>query len=87
MTERTETADEAAEKAGEGGYLVRADRSRCIASGSCVLTEPAVFDQDLTDGFVLLRDPRPGRERRRAVLRAVDGCPAGALSVVEPAGE
>ncbi|MGW7696014.1 ferredoxin [Streptomyces asiaticus] len=59
------------------------DREICISSGSCVRSDPAVFDQDEADGRVFLLLETPGPEHRDAVLRAVHSCPAGALTIVE----
>ncbi|WP_433229765.1 ferredoxin [Micromonospora sp. CA-248260] len=60
---------------------VAVDRERCCGAGNCVLTAPEVFDQDDTDGLVLLRDPAPGAASRDRVQRAADLCPAGAIRV------
>lgn len=46
----------------------------------CVLTEPAVFDQD-DDGTVLLLDPAPPAAGHAAVRDAALVCPAGAITV------
>jgi ferredoxin len=59
---------------------IAADRSACIGSGNCVLTAPAVFDQDDRDGLVVLLDERPEGAAAQAALRAVDLCPAQALA-------
>jgi ferredoxin len=59
---------------------VVADRHRCIAAGMCVLTEPALFDQDDDGTVVLLGQPRSDAETDGA-RRAVHACPAGALTV------
>ncbi|WP_280305521.1 ferredoxin [Nocardia neocaledoniensis] len=61
---------------------ISADRDRCIASGMCALLAGAVFDQDDTDGRVLLLDPIP-RTDHTAVREAVETCPSGALSLTE----
>jgi len=59
---------------------VTADREICIASGTCVMTADAVFDQD-ADGIVLLvSDEVPAGEERRA-RNAVKLCPSGALQL------
>ncbi|GAA3041057.1 ferredoxin [Streptosporangium longisporum] len=59
---------------------MRADVERdiCIGAGMCVLTAPAVFDQD-DDGIVvvLTEEIAPGDEA--AVRRAVTLCPSGAI--------
>lgn len=60
---------------------VVADRDTCIGSGLCVLTAPAVFDQD-DDGLVspLVEDVPP--EDADSVRQAVANCPSGALRLV-----
>ncbi|GEM32489.1 ferredoxin [Nocardia neocaledoniensis NBRC 108232] len=64
------------------GLRIAADRDRCIAAGMCALLAGAVFDQDDTDGRVLLLDPTPGTNHT-AVREAVETCPSGALTVDE----
>ncbi len=60
---------------------VTVDREICIASGMCVMTADAVFDQD-ADGIVLLvSDEVPAGEKRK-VRNAVKLCPSGALQLV-----
>jgi ferredoxin len=66
---------------GPDGHRVRVDRDRCCGAGNCVLTAPTVFDQDDDDGLVLLRaDTVPPGDVDR-VRRAVDLCPAGAITL------
>lgn len=57
---------------------------RCIASGSCVLTNPRVFDQD-DDGFVVLLDDAPPEAERDSVRDAAGACPAMAIEVHDDA--
>lgn len=65
---------------------VEADRDRCIGAGLCVMNAEEVFDQD-DDGLVVLLPEGtaaavlPGHAA--AVERAVAGCPAGALRIVD----
>ncbi|MBF6082139.1 ferredoxin [Nocardia cyriacigeorgica] len=55
------------------------DRERCIGAGMCVLTAPAVFDQDPGDGRVLpVRSPAAQDES--AVREAALLCPSGAVT-------
>ncbi|SBT45027.1 Ferredoxin [Micromonospora narathiwatensis] len=63
---------------------VRVDRDRCCGSGNCVVTAPEVFDQGDEDGLVLLRFAEPAPDVVDRVRRAVDLCPAGAISLDEP---
>ncbi|GGM24869.1 MULTISPECIES: ferredoxin [Micromonospora] len=58
---------------------LRVDRDVCCGSGNCVLTAPEVFEQDDTDGLVLLRVAEPAPQSVERVRRAVDLCPAGAI--------
>jgi ferredoxin len=60
---------------------IKADTEVCVGSGQCVLTEPAVFDQD-DDGIVVLRTDHPDDQAAVRVRRAVDLCPSRALSIV-----
>jgi ferredoxin len=58
------------------------DRDRCIGSGQCVLTDPAVFDQDEDDGRVVFLAERI-EEVTPAISRAVGFCPSGALTLAD----
>lgn len=62
---------------------VAADRDLCIGAGLCVVSAPAVFDQDDDDGLVELLVDEPDIADAAAVREAVGLCPSGALSVVE----
>jgi ferredoxin len=57
------------------------DRDKCIGSGQCVMTEPAVFDQDEDDGLVVLLQASPGAEYAAAVRDAAMICPSQAITV------
>lgn len=61
---------------------ISADTDVCIGSGQCVLTEPAVFDQNEEDGTVVLSTDTPDPALADTVREAVSLCPSGALSVV-----
>lgn len=58
------------------------DQDACVSSGLCVLTEPAVFDQN-DDGVVVLLDQCPPPELHDAVREAESLCPAAAITVIE----
>ncbi|MEV5434387.1 ferredoxin [Streptomyces sp. NPDC052701] len=60
---------------------IQVDRERCIGSGTCVLTLPAVFTQDDEDGRVRLTEDTPAAESRVSVDHAVLTCPVSAISV------
>jgi ferredoxin len=62
---------------------VVADTSRCIGSGQCVLTEPAVFDQSEDDGTVIVLVEHPGNAELEKARLAVQNCPSRALSLRE----
>lgn len=63
---------------------VRVDRDRCIGSGLCAITAPAVFDQ-ADDGLVVLLPGEPpedtDQDLDQAVGEAVRRCPSGALTL------
>ncbi|MFJ6460766.1 ferredoxin [Streptomyces sp. NPDC091387] len=59
------------------------DKERCVAAGSCVITSPAVFDQDEDDGKVVLLIETPDEKLREEVLESVNVCPVAALSVAD----
>jgi ferredoxin len=61
---------------------VLADLDVCIGAGVCVLTAPAVFDQDPVDGRVRVLVEEISSEQERLVREAVDLCPSAALSIV-----
>lgn len=60
---------------------ITVDRDRCCGSGNCVLTAPEVFDQDDVEGLVLLLRAEPPGEVAERAARAVELCPAGAISI------
>ena len=61
---------------------IKADTGVCVGSGQCVLTEPAVFDQD-DDGIVVLLTDQPDEQAAARAREAVNLCPSRALSIVE----
>ncbi|QBD75789.1 ferredoxin [Ktedonosporobacter rubrisoli] len=54
---------------------------KCIASGSCALTCPQVFDQRDTDGTVQVINEHPSLNLLEKVRMAVDLCPAQVFSL------
>jgi ferredoxin len=73
---------------------VIAQTQKCIASGTCVLTCPQVFEQRDEDGVVHVVDEHPSLALLARIKQAVDLCPAqvfrlenedetGELTVVE----
>jgi len=59
---------------------VEVNRDVCIGAGNCVLTLPAVFDQD-DEGIVTLLETDPDDDDAGLVGRAVRLCPSGAVSI------
>ncbi|OZM71152.1 ferredoxin-1 [Amycolatopsis antarctica] len=57
---------------------IETDRDTCIGAGMCVLTAPAVFDQD-DDGIVLALAEDVAGGDAEAAAEAVSLCPSGAL--------
>ena len=60
---------------------IEIDYELCIGAGMCALTAPAVFDQNPSDGRVVLLEAGPGPGSAVAVREAVLLCPSGALSL------
>ncbi|QFU93778.1 ferredoxin [Amycolatopsis sp. YIM 10] len=60
---------------------ITTDVDRCVGAGQCVLTEPAVFDQNEADGTVVLLTDEVGGEAAERVREATHICPAQALSI------
>lgn len=60
-----------------------ADTTRCVGAGQCVLTEPAVFDQDDEEGTVVLLVEDVEGDVLDSVRRAVHICPSQALALTE----
>jgi ferredoxin len=60
---------------------LRADQSRCVGAAQCVLTEPALFDQDEQDGSVILLATDVDGDLLTAAREAMLTCPSGALSL------
>jgi ferredoxin len=56
---------------------------RCIASGQCVVTAAAVFDQDEAEGTVVLLEPDPSADHEEDVRRAARLCPSAAIEIQE----
>lgn len=62
--------------------MIEADLELCISAGMCVLTAPAVFDQAVEDGRVVILDSDPTDPKDlEAAIEAVQLCPSGALSL------
>ena len=60
------------------------NRERCVGAGQCVLVDPEAFDQDDSDGLVVVLRPEPHSDDE--ILRAkeaVNVCPGRALSLAD----
>ncbi len=53
----------------------------CIGSGQCALALPEVFDQDGSDGTVVLLNDQPPTELHDDVYEVADRCPVRAIEV------
>lgn len=62
---------------------VSVDRARCVGAGQCVRNASAVFDQDETQGLVVLVQPQPAPEDVARVMKAALLCPAQAIRIEE----
>lgn len=56
-----------------------AAEDKCVGAGQCVLSAPAVFDQD-DQGIVVILDAEPAESERGNVDLAIRLCPARALT-------
>lgn len=61
---------------------VEADLDLCVGSGMCAFTAPDVFDQDESDGHVLVRATELTPDQVDLARQAVEACPAAALTLV-----
>lgn len=55
---------------------VIAQTQKCIASGTCVLTCPQIFEQRDEDGVVHVVDEHPSLDLLTRVKQVIDLCPA-----------
>jgi ferredoxin len=60
-----------------------ADRDTCVGAGNCVLTAPALFDQDDELGLVLVREATPSADQHALARQAAHLCPSGAIRLTE----
>ncbi|MBU3063081.1 (4Fe-4S)-binding protein [Nocardia sp. NEAU-G5] len=59
------------------------NRDICIGAGMCVLTAPALFDQDEEDGRVRPLATAESPEQQAALREAVAVCPSGAIRLAD----
>ncbi|CAM5711355.1 ferredoxin [Streptomyces fumanus] len=62
---------------------VDVDRDRCCGAGMCALEAPEVFDQDETDGLVVVLLTEPPDTLDDVVRSAAEQCPSGAVRLRE----
>ncbi|MEU9143422.1 ferredoxin [Streptomyces sp. NPDC048349] len=63
---------------------ITADTGKCIGAGQCLFTEPDLFDQNETDGRVVVLNAEPeGEILEQKAREAVYLCPSRALSLAE----
>lgn len=60
---------------------IKADASRCVASGMCAFTAPEVFDQDETDGVVVVLQEAPSEDQHDKVRQAAVSCPVQVITL------
>jgi ferredoxin len=60
---------------------IAVDAEACVGSGLCALATPEVFDQDDTDGSVVLLAAEPPPGFFDAVRDAIESCPVKAISM------
>ncbi|MER7580094.1 ferredoxin [Kitasatospora sp. NPDC097691] len=62
---------------------VSVDTHACIGAGQCAMALPEVFDQDDTDGLVVLLDETPPEDLHDALDEAVRRCPVQAITTTD----
>lgn len=60
---------------------VEVDKDKCVASGQCAVTAPAVFDQDDDEGKVVVLDAAPAPSVHARARQAAAMCPGMAISL------
>ena len=62
---------------------VSVDAAKCVGSGMCVATAPAVFGQDPVTALVQVLDPAPAADQYASVEQAATFCPASVIRLQE----
>jgi ferredoxin len=62
---------------------ISVDLELCVGAGMCVRTAPSLFDQDPSDGTVILLTDGDIEGDLETARLAVDVCPSGALSLID----
>ncbi|MFI5716023.1 ferredoxin [Nocardia sp. NPDC051750] len=63
---------------------IEVTREYCIGGGMCALNAPDMFDQDTVEGKVVVLADAVTEDQRARLLRAVEACPAGAITAAHP---
>ncbi|MEI7860083.1 MAG: ferredoxin [Acidimicrobiales bacterium] len=58
------------------------DYDECASNAVCMGIAPEVFEVR-DDGFLYILNENPGEELRESVRQAANGCPTGAITIVE----
>jgi ferredoxin len=58
------------------------DYDECASNGVCMGMAPEVFEVR-DDGFLYVLDEHPGPALQEKVRQAANGCPTGAITIVE----
>jgi ferredoxin len=67
---------------GESVVRISVDREKCISAGTCAFLAPLLFDQDLSDGRVVVLTETVDRESAELALEVATHCPSGAIVVL-----
>lgn len=65
-----------------GRVKVVVDYDECASNAVCMGIAPEVFEVR-DDGFLYVLNEHPGEELREVVRQAANGCPTGAITIVE----
>lgn len=60
---------------------ITVDRNRCVGAGNCVLAAGELFEQDETNGRVVLLQSEPAEETAEMAEEAELMCPSRAITV------
>ena len=63
-------------------WKVGVDLDLCESNALCMVAAPEVFEVR-DDGFLYVLNEHPGEELREKVRQAANGCPTGAITIVE----
>ena len=54
----------------------------CASNAVCMGLAPDLFEVR-DDGYLYVLNETPGEDKREELLKAIDGCPTGAISLLE----